>query len=245
MESLKKAFGSVSKQPFHFVWGSLLYLVMLILLLFAGLGIFLLYFMFLSILEVELDFTSIPTIGVVSLISVFLIILFNGINAALAMTYNEALSGRRMNLTRFYSYSLDKAAHALEIVIIRDVIWLLLVGPFIALYFYALYEYQYLDVLIAVYGVFVTFVLHMLFTPAQLLCGAFDAGVFGSLRKSFEFLKKKHVYFIGLYILFAIVWLFNFLPFIQIATVFFLYPIAYSAMIIMIKDTVKIGDEDK
>lgn len=240
MESLKKSFNSFSKQPFHFVWGSLLYLVMIVLVSFAGIGIFLLYFLFLSIFEVELEFTSIPTIGVLTVIAIFVMILLNGINAALAMTYREATEGNRMNLTRFYSYALDKASQSLEVVIIRDVIWLLMVGPFIAIYVFVLYEYEFVDYLLIAYSLFITFILHMLFTPALVLCGAFDTGVFNSLKKSFEFLKRKHVFFFGIFILFAFVWIFNFLPFIQIATIFFLYPVLYNAMIIMIRDSVSL-----
>ena len=90
-----------------------------------------------------------------------------------------------------------------------------------------------------------TFVLHMLFTPSFLLAGGFGTSMFGSLKLSFDFFKQKHVFFVGLYILFAFVWLFNFIPIIQIATIFFLYPLVYTAMIIMIKNTIKVNEDEE
>ena len=36
----------------------------------------------------------------------------------------------------------------------------------------------------------------------------------------------------------------NFLPFLQIASIFFLYPLAYTAMIIMMKSAIKISTQE-
>ena len=244
MESLKKAFESVSKQPFLFVWSSLLFLLMFILFIFAAIGVFLIYFLFLSIFGVELDITSIPTIGVVAVIVMALLLIFNGINAGLSMAYDRALAGEKVSLTRFYSYSLDRAPNAFGIEILRNVIWILTAGPFIAAYIYLLQDYQYMDILIGICVLFVTFIVHLLFTPAQLICGVFGTGIFTSLKKGMDFLRVKHVFFIGSYMLFAVIWLLNFVPFLQIATIFFLYPLSYSSMIVMIKSKIKIQESD-
>ena len=243
MENLKNSFELVSKQPFLFVWASLLFLLMFILLIFAAIGIFLIYFLFLSVFGVELDLTSIPTMGVLAIIGLVLCLLFNGINAALAMAYDKALQGQKISLTAFYSYALDKAPSAFGIIVVRNFVQLLALGPFIALYIYVLWEYQYMDVLLALYAVFATFVIHMLFTPALLICGTYGTGVFVSLKKGLDLLKTKHVFFLGTYILFALVWLFNFLPFIQLATIFFAYPLVYSAIILMVKKSIRIESE--
>ncbi|MBN1170504.1 hypothetical protein JXA56_05775 [Candidatus Micrarchaeota archaeon] len=243
MESLKIAIGSVSKQPFLFVWASLLYLLMFSLLAFAAVGIFLIYFMFLSVFGVQLELGSIPTIGVFVVIGVVLCLILNGINAALAMAYERALGGEKISLTRFYSYALDKAQYAFGIIIVRNFLWLLTVGPFILLYIYVLQDYEYMDLAIIVYVLFATFIIHMIFTPALLICGTYGTGVFLSLKKGLGLLRTKHVFFIGMYILFAIVWLLNFLPFIQIATIFFAYPLVYAAMIVMIKNSIKVESE--
>jgi hypothetical protein len=244
LESLKKAFNIVSKQPFLFVWGSLLFLFMFILFIFAAIGLFLSYFLFLSVFGQEMNLESPATLGVMGITVLLLLFFTNAINAALAMTYKAGLTKRKITLTKFYSYALDRAPTVFGIMLLRDLFWLLLVGLFIGIYFQFLADYEYLDILIIIYSLFMTFILHMLFTPSFLLAGAFGTSMFGSLRLAFEFLRQKHVFFIGLYILFAFVWLFNFIPIIQIATIFFLYPLVYTAMIIMIKNTIKVNEDE-
>ncbi len=244
MESLKKSFNICSKQPFLFVWSSLLFVFMLLLFSFAAVGLFLIYFLFLSAFGQEISLESVPTLAVFGVIGLLLVFFGNGINAALAMAYNEATKKKKVSLTKFYSYAIDRAPTMFGIMLIRELLWLLLVGPFIALYFYALEPYEYMDWLMIAYGLFMTFVIHLLFTPSFVLAGAFGTGIFSSLKQSLDFFRRKHIYFVGLYILFAGMWLMNFLPFLQIASIFFLYPLAYTAMILMMKNAIKISTQE-
>jgi len=247
IESLKRSFNVVSKQPFLFVWSSLLYVFMFLLFSLAAIGLFLLYFLFLSIFGQELNFESIATMGVLAIIGILVVFFINGLNMALAMAYNSGIKREKISLTRFYSYAVDRAPTSLGILLIRELLWLLLVGPFIALYIVYLEPYQYMDALLAIYGLFMTFIIHMLFTPSFILAGSFGTSIYSSIRLGFEFLRKRHVFFIGQYILFAFVWLMNFIPFLQIATIFFAYPLSYTSMIFMVKNSVKIptdGDDD-
>jgi hypothetical protein len=244
MESLKKSFNVCSKQPFLFVWSSLLFVFMMLLFTFAAIGLFLVYFLFLSAFGQEISLESIPSIAVFGVIGLLLVFFGNGINAALAMAYHEASKKKKVSLTQFYSYAIDRAPTMFGIMLVRELLWLLLVGPFIALYFYALEPYEYMDMLMIAYGLGMTFVIHLLFTPPFVLAGAFGTGIFGSLKQSLDFFRRKHVYFAALYILFAGMWVMNFLPFLQIASIFFLYPLAYTAMIIMMKSAIRISTQE-
>ena len=214
------------------------------LFVFGAVGLFILYFLILSIFGRELSLDSIGTMGVLGIVGLLVIFFANGVNAALAMAYKTAISKGKISLTRFYSYALDRAPTMFGIMLIRELIWLLAVGPFIALFIYFFQDIEFVDIMLYVYAFFMTFIIHMLFTPAFILAGAFDATLFASLKQGFVFLRQKHVFFIALYILFAFVWLFNFLPFIQIATIFFIYPLIYTAMIMMIKNTIKISEDE-
>lgn len=245
IDSLKKSFNVCSKQPFLFVWSSLLFIVLFLLFILAAVGIFLMYFLFLSVFGQELNFESLATLAVLGMIVLLLSFFANGINASLAMAYHEATKKRKVSLTKFYSYALDRAPTMFGLSLVRELIWLLLVGPFIALYIYFLEGYEYMDILLWMYGLFMTFVIHMFFTPSFLLAGAFGTSMFGSLKQGLEFLRVRHVFFIGLYMLFALIWIFNFIPFIQIATWFFIYPLAYTAMILMIKNTIKVSIDEE
>jgi hypothetical protein len=241
--SLKKAFNAYSRRPFLFVWGSLLYIFMLITFIFASVGIFLAYFMFLSMFGQELDFEALSTVAVAVVIGLLLLFFLNGINASLARTYYQALNNKKNSVARFYSYAIDKAPTMFAIELVRNFIWLLLVAPAILIYVEFLEGHEYMDVLIGSYGFFMTFVIHMFFTPSFIIAGAFDKGVYTSMRYGIELWRKKHIFFIGLYTLFAFTWVFNFIPFIQIASLFFAYPVVYAAMTLIIDNNVRIKEE--
>lgn len=242
--SLKKSFNAYSRRPFLFVWGSMLYIFMLITFLFASMGIFLGYFLFLSLFGQELDFEALSTLAVVGVIGLLLLFFLNGINASLAMTYYQALNSKKNSVARFYSYALDKAPTMFTIDMIRNLLWLLLVGPALLIYVEFLEGHEYMDLLVGSYVLFMTFVIHMFFTPSLVIAGAFDKGVYTSMRYGLELWRKKHIFFIGLYTLFALTWLFNFIPFIQIASLFFAYPVVYAAMALIIDSNIKIKEEE-
>ena len=214
IESMSKAFRLYSKTPFLFVWGSLVYIFLLIVCLFAAVGLFLIYFMALSAFDQVLNFESIPTLAVIGIIVLLFLFFANGLNAALAMTYRKALSKGKISVARFFSYAMDKAPQMFGIMIVREFIWILLVGPFLAI-----------------------------FTPAFVLAGGFGIDIFNSMKLDLDFLKQRHIFFIGLYIVFAIVWLLNFIPFVHIATLFFAYPVVYAAIVVMLDNTIRIKEE--
>lgn len=243
IESMSKAFRLFSKTPFLFVWGSLLYLFLLIVCLFAACGLFLIYFMSLSAFDQELDMTSIPTLAVLGIIVLLFLFFANGLNAALVRTYKRATTRGKMSLARFFSYAIDRAPEMFGIMLVREFIWLLLVGPFLAIYIYFLQGYEFMDVLLGTYAFFMTFIIHMLFTPAFVLAGAYGTDLFTALKLDLDFLKKKHIFFIGAFIVFALVWLLNFVPFLNVVTLFFVYPVVYTAMVVMLENVIKVKEE--
>jgi hypothetical protein len=121
------------------------------------------------------------------------------------------------------------------VVLMREFISILLIGPAVAIYYYFLTETQYMDYLLYLYVLAVVFILHMLFTPA-LISVALGSLPFDSFRTMFMTVKKKHVYYVALFIIFSVVWALNYVPFIQLVTVLSLYPIIYTALIIFVKE---------
>jgi hypothetical protein len=240
IESIRKTFNSYSKTPFLFVWSSIMYVIMLFVFLFASLGLLIAYFITLSVFNQPLDTGSPVTLAIFGIIALMFLFFANGLNAALARAYHSAYWKERTSLTRFYSYALDKAPEMFGIMLLRDLLWIVVAGPAIAAYVFLLRDVAFMDILLYVYLLSVTFVIHMVFTPAFLSAGAFGTGLFSSMRHGFDFLRKKHINFIGIYIVFALMWLLNFVPFIQLATVFILYPIIYAAMVVMMEDSIKL-----
>lgn len=243
IENLKKSFNAYSKNPFLFVWASLMYLFVFIATVLACFGMVLVYFISMSVFNQPVDLDSIPTMAVASVVALLALLLLNGLNAALAGAYHSSFWKEKTTLTAFYSYAIDKAPTSFAIMLMRELIWLLLAGPAIAIYMLFLVNVPYMDLLAGGYVLSVTFVIHMLFTPAFLTAGAFGTDFYSSLKHAFDFLRRRHIYFIGQYIVFSVAWLLNFIPFIQIASIFFAYPVVYTAMINMVEESVKIPKE--
>jgi len=239
IESITKAFNSYSKTPFLFVWGSLMYLMLLIAFFFAGLGLVLAYFIALSVFGKELDLQSLATMSIFGVIAFAFVFFSNGLNAALAKAYRSAIWKEKTSLTKFYTYALDKAPEMFGIMLLRDLLWLLLAGPGIAIYMLFLKDVAIMDILTGMYVLTVTFVLHMLFTPAFISAGALGTSFFGSMKHAFEFLRRRHIFFITIYALYAVVWFMNFIPFVQFITLFFAYPVLYAAMVVMFEESLK------
>jgi len=233
--SIKKAFSAYTSKPFLFIWGSAVYLFLFLLFLLAVFGLALFYFMVASLVDYEVTLESPVTIGILLLVSVTFIYFTGGVNAALAKTYYTAATGAKTSILDFYHYALARAPYMFGVVLMREFITLLLVGPVAAIYYYLLTETQYMDYLLYFYVFCVVFLLHMIFTPA-LISVALGSLPFDAFRSMFFTLKKKHVYYVGMFILFAIVWTLNFVPLIQLATIFFLYPVVYTALIMFVKE---------
>ncbi|MEW6748256.1 MAG: hypothetical protein AB1295_00950 [Candidatus Micrarchaeota archaeon] len=246
IESITKAFNSYSKKPFLFVWSSLMYIILLLAFFFAAVGVLLAYFMVLSMFDRALELDSLPTMAIFGVIGLVFVFFTNGLNAALAKAYRSAVWDEKTSLTKFYTYVLEKSVEMFGIMLVRDLFWLLLAGPAIGLYLYMLDGVQYMDLLLWMYVLSVTFVVHMLFTPAFIAAGAFNMGTYAAMKHAFEFMRRKHIFFIGMYVMFAIVWALNFIPFVQFVTIFFAYPLLYAAMAVMMEDSLKLkeGEEE-
>ena len=239
IESISKSFNSYSKRPFLFVWGSLMYMALLFAVIFSGLALLLCYFIALSVFNVAFDPQALPSIAIFGAIGFVVLFFVGGLNAALARSYRSALWKEKMSLTKFFAYALDKAPEMFGIMLLRDLLWLLLAGPGIAIYVLFLAGVDFMDVIVAMYVLSVTFVIHLAFTPALISAGALGTPLFGSMRHAFEFMRRRHIFFIAIYSLFAVVWALNFIPFVQFITLFFAYPVMYTALIIMFEDSIK------
>ncbi len=244
IESITKAFNAYSKNPFLFVWGSLMYIILLIAFFFAALGVVLAYFISLSMFGKDLDPSALPTMAIFGVIGLLFVFFSGGLNAALARAYRSAVWKEKMSLTKFYSYALDKAPEMFGVMLLRELLWLLLAGPIIAVFIYFLSDVEFMDVLLYLYLLFVTFVVHLLFTPAFVSAGALGTGFYESMKHAFDLLRKRHIFFIALYALFAVVWVLNFIPFVQFVTIFFAYPVLYASMIVMMEDSLKIKADE-
>ncbi|MBI5047242.1 hypothetical protein HZC07_05950 [Candidatus Micrarchaeota archaeon] len=242
INSLKRAMNGYTKNMVGFVSSSVNYIVFLVLFTLAMTGLLIGYFMLVSAFNFPLTL-DINTDIVAAVVNIaFLLIIFEaylffmcGLNGALAKSYEHNMGIGKLSLTEFYYHALRTSPTLYGIKVIRDIIWALFVAPAVGIYIFALSGYLYTDWLVGIYVLAVTFVLHLLFTPAMLSASISNTGIITSLKKGLRTLQTKHIRFIGMYIIFAFSWLMNFLPLIQIVSIFALYPLTYSAMAILVE----------
>jgi hypothetical protein len=238
--SLKKATTEFSKKPFNFIWPAIVYLALQTLVLLAVLGLFIIYFLIASVLNISTGIDEMQTIIAVGAAIVVFLFLSGGLNAGLAKGFSNALEGNKISLADFYRHAMERSATMFSLMLIRDLIYVLVVGWVIgAFVYFKLDQYQYVDFIVGAYVFFATFIVHFLFTPALVSAGAMNTSLFRSLKNGFQLIRKKHIMIIGLFILFSFVWIFNFIPIIQLISFFALYPIVYSAIIILLKENTR------
>ncbi len=210
-----------------------MYVVLQLLFAFAALGLLIAYFFVASVVGISTTVDAITTVAAAAIAFIVLLYFSCGLNAGLMRAYAAALEGKKITLAEFLRYSLQKSAPMFLVMLLRDVVTLVVAGPLVVLYTYSLKDIAYMDLFVTLYVLGAVFLVHFLFTPAFISMGAFGTGVLSSLRNGFGFLKRRHVYALGLYFLFAIVWLLNFLPVIQLVSIFAIYPVVYAALIVM------------
>jgi len=243
IDSLKKAFSAYTKSPFQFAWGSFLYIALFAVFLFAAIGLGLIYFLSMSVLNQTVTIESLPSLAVAGIIGLVFIFATNGLNAALAKAYRSGALKEKTSLTGFFAYGLDKSLVTFAILLMEGIIWLIFAAPAIVVYIYFLSHTLLFYIPTVIYILAVTFVVSLLFTPAWLYA-ALGTDLFGSFKRAFNLFKRKHIQFLGLYILFAAAWCLNFVPIIDLASIFFIYPILYTAMITMMEGTIRREEED-
>jgi hypothetical protein len=210
-----------------------MYVVLQLLFALAAVGIFLIYFLIASVLGLPTTVNSPP--AVIAAVATLLLLLFFscGLNAGLLRSYAAALEGRKTTVAEFLRYSLKKAAPMFAVMLMRDLVLAVIVGPVVLLYVSSLSGAAYMDVLVGAYALCATFLIHFLFTPAFVSIGAFGTEFVSSLRIGIGFLRRKHVNALGLYAVFALAWLLNLVPIVQIITILVVYPVVYSAFVVM------------
>ena len=100
--------------------------------------------------------------------------------------------------------------------LMEGIVWLIFAGPAIAIYIYFLSHTLSSIIPTGICILAVTFVISLLFTPAWLYA-ALGTDLIGSFKRAFNLFKRKHIQFLGLYILFSAAWLLNFVPIIDLA----------------------------
>jgi len=235
--SIGRAYNAFGKNSFGFIWASLLCAFMIAIGFFASLGIFLIYFVIASAASypiLEYGAPTIPTGMVLVVSALFFLFIAGGFNGALAMAYRNAAAGYKTSLGSFYSHALKTAGPIFGITVVRDLVWLVFVGSALGLSVFALQGQDTINLLIMVYAFFMTFIIHFLFTPAILSAATMGLGIVPAIKRGFTVVSRFHVMLLVLYGIFAFCWLLNLIPIIGLLSIFILYPLSYSTLLVAV-----------
>lgn len=239
---LKTIFSAYGEKPFLFIWGSVLYVFFSLLTLFATIGIILFSSLLLFFAGFPIsfdDYTNIALYAIPLLAALLFLIYMNGcITSATIYAYKKALSGSHVSLVDFYHYGLSRGPMMFSIGILRDFFMFIVIGIGVALYYYALQEWEYGIHLLALYSLGVFFVFHLITKPGIISCGLGEEP-FEAFKKVYFVFAEQHVYFLTFFFIYSVVWLLNFIPLIHFISLPVLYPLIYGALIQMVDEEKK------
>lgn len=242
-ESVKEAVNSFKRMPTMYVYFSVLATLFCLLSLLSGIGLLILVFFLFSIINYSL--LSLPglVIGVIIALGTFWFM--SGVEGATIRFYYNLLSGRNYNLqsgfTEFLSYILGNASEFFLISLVRAIIAAIpLLLLFIIYTMLQQYNVPYVDVLLSIIGLGMLFIIYFLLFPVFISLAVYDtAGLKAAFKNSIRVLSRGHIKALVLYAAYCFVWVLNFIPILNLFTLFIAYPIIYTSLIALFRRIVK------
>lgn len=236
---LKKVFAAYGEKPLLFLWGSVLHVFFSLIVFLSTIGILLLSLLVLFFFGYTPDFSN-TTNMILYAIPVFFALVYmiymNGCTtAATVYAYKSAIDGKVVSLIEFYHYGLARGPMMFSIGILRDFFMFTVIGIGAAIYYFALQNFEFGIHLFAIYALITVFFFHLITKPGIIACGLGEKP-FESFKKTYLVFAKRHIYFILFFVFYSFIWLLNFVPLINILSLFVLFPLLYSALIEMVDE---------
>jgi len=235
--SLSRASSEFSKRAVFFSLGTVLGFLLMIISLLAMVGLFLLVYYGMAILDVAGENVMILA---AALTLAFLIYLYvsHGLKGALIKTYQSIRQGERPHASYYLNYALGNGEVFLLITIVKLICMAIFLAPLAVIYFYVLNGSGNIivNVAFALAGLFLVFIMEFPFSFAYISAAVDERGVIYAIKQGFKFVIKKNISALGLFFVYAISWVFLLIPLLQIASFLALYPLTYTSLIIAYED---------
>lgn len=206
-------------------------IIFIAMALLSTLGIFFIFFFLATILNLQISSILLP-FGIVA--SLFNIYLLSGLNGAVFKSYRQ---NERISFVQFYSNFLATVSASFKLSLLRLIICILIIAPAALIYYFALIENQYALYALILYSLIVVYSIFLLLAPSFIFASFGSRRIIPTLKQNFNFLKVKHIRYAALYALYAICFILNFIPLLQLVSIFFLYPLLCTALMEMISAT--------
>lgn len=244
LRSLKEAAVNFVRRPLPYVYFTFLTIILQLLVIGAVVGVFILLFLFISLIGFSLDITV--AILLALLTSIIGLWFCAGVHGALIHAYFDLLMRKKSALgagfVDFVHYLLMNARSFFIIEVMKILISLILIAPLVALYFFIKeYGVPYLDILFFLVAAGLVFIVRFVLVGAPLSIAVNGTSVRDALKSSLRFLQRANVSALFLYIIYAFIWVLNFVPLIHLFTLFIAYPVILTALIALFKKHVSRG----
>jgi len=247
------------KKPVQFVLSTFSFLFFNLLVLFACMGILLIFFILMSVVKLADNVVPFAILGAILLI--FFLYVMSGLCGALIKAYSTLTDGGKFSFMDFYKHALSKGWNIFVLCMIDLVLLAIISAPvvFAFVYYFPEHPMPYVDILLLLIFIFAAFVLQFLFYPAYIASSLYGAGLVRSFKMAFQLLMKKHIFSLLIFVIYSIgiftiifpfllayalmvlynfVWGFALAPFVAIIPLFVIFPITYNSLIVFFKSYV-------
>jgi hypothetical protein len=218
------------KKPLQYVLSTIACLFLTMISVLALVGVMLLFFFLMSGLRMTDNVLPFAIVG--AALGLLLLYFTSAFKGALMKAYSVLYAGGNFTFLDIYRYAIANGWIFFIINIIKFVLLLMVNLPSILLYLYVAHGNP--DTLMKVIIIFLslcgTFIIELLFYPVY-LGAVYGNGLGRSFVGSFQLFRRKHVIAVALFIVYCFVWLFDWIPLLQVVAGLVAYPIVVTAML--------------
>lgn len=202
---------SFVKRPVPFILTTLCFMAFDFIALFSMLGVFLVFFFLLSAVRLA---DALPLAIVSALLGVIALYFLSSFKGALMRSYSKLAEGGKVSFMDFYNYAVGNGARFFALSLLELLLILLFNAPSAAIYFLYLQAnpMPYVDVLLLLASLFITFIVTLAFYPAFASAAVYETGVAKSFGFAFQLFRKKHIFVFLSYAVYGLVCFINMIP---------------------------------
>ncbi len=192
------------KRPIQFILSTFAFLFFNLLTIFALLGIFLLFFILMSAIKFVDSLVPFAVLGAILL--VMFLYLAAGFRSALLKAFSALTEGSRFSFMDFYKHAVKNGWNIFVISVINMLIVAIMAAPVIYAFvsYFPEHPMPYVDILLLLMFLFGFFLVEFIFYPVYLSAALYGTGLISSFKYAFQLLAKKHVFSLGIFIIYCV-----------------------------------------
>ncbi|MBN2477786.1 hypothetical protein JXB01_00670 [Candidatus Micrarchaeota archaeon] len=238
INSLKQAGNAYMKKPFYFMYATISNMFLNFISLLGAVGFFLVIYYLAAILDlIQGNVIPLAIVGVIAFLAYMVI--SNGLKGALIKSLKKSYNGERPHIALDLRYAISNGEIFFLITVIKMLVQAIIVAPIYLFHIYLTEPMQndIVNSFIYLVMLFFVFLVEFPFSYAYIAAATKDLGVLSAIKSAFRFVKKKHMYALGLFFVYAVVWITFMIPLVNLITLLVAYPILYTSLIILYEKT--------